>query len=906
MVTLGALAFAAPWALAAVAALPVLWWLLRVTPPSPRVVRFPAIRLLFGLEAREDAAARTPWWVLVLRLALALALILAVAHPLLNPGRPLALAAGPLVVAVDDGWAAARDWPARRAWLIAALARAERAGRPVILLPTAPPADGAPVAASPLMPAAEARALAQALEPKPWPTDRAAAAEAVKAIARDQVIEAVWLSDGLDDAAGSGAGLARALQTLGGGLDLVTGATGRLLLPPAEGGNPLTVTLRRLTHFERPEWLALRAVDGAGRVLAREDAALAAGETETNVALRLPGELRNRLARLDIETEAGAAAVVLLDERWRRRPVGVAASGDDSQPLLAQLYYVERALAPHAELHKGEISELLARQLAMMVLADVPAVLGTSADRLRAWVEGGGVLVRFAGPELARAAAEVPRMGDADPLLPVRLRDGGRAMGGTMSWTSPQGLAPFPPESPFAGLAIPEDIRVTSQVLAEPSLELADRTWARLADGTPLVTAERRGKGWVVLVHTSANAAWSNLALSGLFVDMLRRLTTLAEGVAGAAMSGPLPPVELLDGFGRLTAPTGAATAIAGPPDALRPGPRHPPGFYGQDGARVAINLAPRLPRLVPLAPPPGVTVAPLEAGRREIDLKPMLLVAALLLAMADLVASLALRGLLRRGQLRRSVGAAVVALLVIPEARAADAFAMEAALATRLAYIRTNDAALDRKSHAGLRALSQVVGQRSTASLAEPLGVDVEKDPVLFFPLLYWPLAPGQKPPSGAAAEKLNAYMRAGGLIVLDTGAGADAAGLGEPDVVKVLTGGLAIPALAPVTDDHVLARSFYLLKEMPGRWDGAVWVGTNAMAINDGVSPVVVGGNDWAGAWALDDRGRPLFATVPGGERQRELAYRFGINLVMYALTGNYKADQVHLPAILERLGR
>ena len=72
------------------------------------------------------------------------------------------------------------------------------------------------------------------------------------------------------------------------------------------------------------------------------------------------------------------------------------------------------------------------------------------------------------------------------------------------------------------------------------------------------------------------------------------------------------------------------------------------------------------------------------------------------------------------------------------------------------------------------------------------------------------------------------------------------------------------------------------------------------------DDVSPLIVGGNDWAAAWATDEEGRPLYATIPGGERQRTLAYRFGVNAIMYALTGNYKGDQVHVPAILERLGQ
>jgi hypothetical protein len=111
----------------------------------------------------------------------------------------------------------------------------------------------------------------------------------------------------------------------------------------------------------------------------------------------------------------------------------------------------------------------------------------------------------------------------------------------------------------------------------------------------------------------------------------------------------------------------------------------------------------------------------------------------------------------------------------------------------------------------------------------------------------------------------------------------------------------------LVPVPPDHVLTKAFELIQDFPGRWTGGqLWVEEHDGRVNDGVSSIIVGGNDWAAAWATDDAGRPLYAVVPGGEMQREMAYRFGVNLVMYALTGNYKADQVHVPAILERLGQ
>lgn len=897
MTFLPGLAFAAPWALALLAGLPLLWRLLRVTPPRPRKVSFPALSLLLGLDTTRRQAETTPFWLLLLRLSLAALLILAAAGPSLD-SRPAGGGDGPLLVVMDDGWAAARDWDKRREHLDGLLAAAERTGHPVLLLDTAPPADGGPITLGKLMPAAEARTLAAGMEPRPWPTDRAAALKALEALPFDRTGRVVWLSDGLADPAD--AALARRLQGLGGQLDVVTGRTGRLLLPPNAGASAerLAPVARRLPAPEA-EAVAVRALDARGIVLGRGEGRFEPGRATAEIAVDLPTALRNRLARLEIEGERSAGATLLLDESSRRRSVGMAGGDPSSAPLLDRLYYVERALAPHAELKRGEAAELAADPaLDVIILADLPLPAGPTALKLAARVGQGGVLVRFAGPLVAQGAV-------SDPLLPVRLLSGGRALGGVLSWTTPMRLAPFPETSPFHGLAIPDDVEIRSQVLAEPGLELARHTWASLADGTPLVTAERRGGGWVVLVHTSANAEWGNLALSGLFVDMLRRLTALSQGGSGvAAQAGKLAPADLLDGLGRLAPAAGIAAPMER--DALAatiPQPRHPPGFYGPAEARAAFNLGPALPPAGRLTPPPGAAATALGESRPGLDFRPPLLLAALILVLADMAATLALRGLLWR------VAALAALLGAGTEARAA-AFALEAGLGTRLACVTTRDAAMDRLCLAGLRGLSARLAERSTAELAEPMLVDPERDPVVFFPLLYWRITPNQPQPSEQAVEKLNAYMAKGGLILFDTGdegqagAGPDTA---ELERLRRLVAGLALPPLAPMAADHVLTRSFYLLKSVPGRWDGAtLWVSQGAEAGNDGVSPVVLGGNDWMAAWAVDERGRPIHAVVPGGERQREMAYRFGVNLVMYALTGNYKADQVHLPAIMDRLKR
>ena len=236
------------------------------------------------------------------------------------------------------------------------------------------------------------------------------------------------------------------------------------------------------------------------------------------------------------------------------------------------------------------------------------------------------------------------------------------------------------------------------------------------------------------------------------------------------------------------------------------------------------------------------------------------------------------------------------------------------------LAYVVTGDPEIDEISAAGLRGISQVLAERTTVEPGEPIGLDLDRDDLSLLTFLYWPVSDDQPSPSPQAYVRLNHFLRSGGMILFDTRDG-DIAGLGGPDgtaALKRLAAPLDIPPLAPVPRDHVLTRTFYLLQDFPGRYQGRdIWAeappadaaaaeGVPFRSLNDGVSPVVIGGNSWAEAWALDENGLPMFSVGSGldGERQREMAYRFGVNLIMYVLTGNYKSDQVHVPALLDRL--
>lgn len=902
MFSLGALSFVSPWLLLALISLPALWWLLRITPPAPLQVAFPPIRLLMKIISHEESAARSPLWLIILRLSIVAAVILGASQPLWNATASLD-GRGPFVLVVNDGWASAVDWQSRQSKLTSLVDQADREKRLILLLTTAPIETQGKQRSLQLMSPTDARKVVSSLQPKPWQIDLEKSQKRLEAFDRKSIKESgyvFWLNDGL-----ATPGVNSFLEKLRdfGRVTLISDEISnqaKILQQPIAKGEILEFEAIR-THAKGTDVQWVRAVAENDRLLARESFIFSPEKNKVTVSLKLPTELRNKISRIELENQNTAGSVILLDERWRRRPVGLIdrAGVVARQPLLHELYYLERALNPFTEVRKDRFEDLLKRELAMLILADTGGLQKSEIDQFEAWIKRGGIMIRFSGPRLAS---------DPDKLLPVKLRVGDRVMGGAMSWSRPASLKEFDAKSPFFGLDVPADVVVQRQVLAQPALDLDEKTWARLSDGTPLVTAQRRGQGWLILVHTTANTSWSNLPLSGLFVSMLRRIVALSRGIVAHKDGPPLQPIKILDGHGKLKSPQPHVLPIASAEfETAELGPKHPPGFYGAKSSRRALNLSSTIEKHEALGELPGWVREDVYKTVSEIDLRPLFYSFALALFLIDMIVTLILRGMfkLRRAGVVASVF--IFSLIALPNpgnAKSEDTFSLKASLKTRIAYVLTGNKEVDKITRSGLQGLRTVLAQRTAAELGEPIGIDVAKDNLSFFPLLYWPITAKQKPLPKIAITKLNKFMRNGGTIFIDT---RDKNGVEHATILRVLASQLDIPPLVPLPSSHVLNRAFYLLRQAPGRWEGGrIWIERSGSRVNDGVSAVIMGSHDWAAAWAMNDAQRPLFTPVPGGERQREFAYRFGVNVVIYSLTGNYKADQVHLPAIMLRLGK
>jgi hypothetical protein len=899
-VSLGPFLFLQPLALIGLLALPILWFLLRATPPEPKRFALPSMALLDDLKPEEETPARTPWWLLLLRMmALALAII-GFARPTWAPNAQINTNGGTLIV-VDDGWTSAERWRDIVRTATAAVDEAQGSRGPLHVMFTAP----RDVARDPseALDAESARQLLRNARPAPWLPDRPAALERLNETGLKPG-RIVWATDGFDH--DSAAAFARGLAAKGGTEVRVTRPKNAFAITSADSsaeGARVSVVRAQALPTSTADLIAETA---EGASIASKRLTFDTGATTAEALFAIPAAALNRVARFRIAGSPSAGAVWLWDDTARRPHVGLADTRDEAQPLLSEHYYVRKALQPYAQLTEKKLSDLLDSPIDAIIMGDRGTISEADSERLTKWIEEGGALIRFAGPRLAA---------QSDPLTPTALRPTSRNLGSSLSWETPQRIADFQTTSPFFGIPKPTDAVVRQQVLAQPSAELDSLTWARLEDGTPLVTATRMGRGELILFHVTADPDWSDLPYTGAFVEMLRRSVVSGgeRNRTSLATEGALTPMRTLDGFGVLGPPTGNATPIAAADFVTaKPSPTTPPGLYSGPGGERALNAGAPAPIAFDNWPL-GVQVTEQATIMERRGLGGWLIGLALAIVALDLIIALAFAGRLPRlfGRAAAVIATFFLAATLIQQqpamAQASEQLAKEAAQNLRFAYVKTSDRRLDDVTRAGLWGLSYQLGQRTSVEPEQPHGVDLARDNLELYPMIYYAVPRDARPLSGDAVAKVNAYLRAGGAFVVDT---RDAApGRDVSQNLQQLLSGIDAPPLQPAPANHVLTKSYYLIKSFPGRLNGRLWIESGAADRDtrrgDGVSGLFIGGSDWAGAWAIDDRtGRPLLS-MDGGEGAREMAYRFGINLVMYILTGNYKEDQVHVPDLLDRLG-
>ena len=924
------LSFYHPLYLISLLLLPLIYFLIKLTPPQPHVILFPPISILKKLVPAEKTPKNSPLLLLIVRLFLVGAIITALAGPYYQISDKVIINNQPLLIVVDDSWSSAQDWDQRKNFIQNLIHEAELQSVPAYIYAAS---DNN---ISQFIDYATTRNRIKILNPKTYVPNYSEAINIIREFTKShENCHIFWLAPALAHPdAGEFITSLESDKKKTPNISIYANHNDiKILRNPINQKEAIHIDIENYNQSLNSP-IEIIASDFYGNTLFQQhfDQKF---QTKDKILIKAPLELRNKVSHLRINNQHTAGSVALLDDRSRRARIGIFAQSKDNstQPLLSAYYFLSKALNPFADIvipNSGSITpidDLLSQNITTLILSDVGLLTEPDEHAVAKFLTDGGSLIRFSGPNLAAKA---------DDLLPVKLRPASRNLGGAISWEKPKKIAQFEHSSPFYEFSIPDDILISRQLLAEPTNDLNDKTWVRLEDGTPLVTAERRGKGLLVFFHISAETSWSNLPISGLFIDMLNKLSLYSfisdeikkNDVTEINNSSQLSlrAVKLLDGFGNfLPGPIDSVPSISLNNSGFTDS-NNLPGFYVDGSITRAVQPISKneiLSKLDDIIK--NKTINTLDDISRY-DLSSVFLLLSVLLFLIDTLLSTPKSNLsINIFKFLKLILFITILLAPNDEAYATSSPSdqlpskeMISILTSRLAYVLNGDNNIDATAYDGLKHLTNELRARTSYEPGDPIGLDLNKDDLSLYPLIYWPIYASMPQPNEKVIQKLATFMRFGGTVIFDTRNGdAYSNVIGESQEsswLRLLLQQLDVPVVEQVPRDHVITKTYYLINKIQGSSEPCdSWVEktfmdvadeqrNNVIQSTDNVSSLIITSCNLASAWSRFSRENNFSSNKD--THNLELAMRSGINIVMYTLTGNYKSDQVHKRRIIERL--
>ena len=621
----------------------------------------------------------------------------------------------------------------------------------------------------------------------------------------------------------------------------------------------------------------------------------------SEVQLAVPSSLKNKIDYFRFNNINSSSTKVFLSETQKKKTVGIIETNQNNQTLNFDSgnYFVEKALKTNFEIKKNSFDKILDKEIKLLFVDDQFINYDESIEELEKWINDGGTLVKFAGENFIK---------DIESLSHKKLRSAfsltGKkiSIGGKLSLKQSLNLLEVSDESPLHGLEIPNEIEITKYIESSPSSSYRNiNVWLRLENGTPLISSISQSKGQIILFHIPCNTTWSNLTLSYFFVDILQKIVDQSKGVK-LRENRTLKPFKNLDAFGELVDPSPQSLNITNINmlKTLKINFNHPPGLYKDVYGIYALNSGRSNQLKFKLSRFNNKISFDQKYNEKNINLRNSLFVLAIFLFITDTIVTLFSRQLLNFKKLIFSI---FFLFLSISLELKAEKIEISEISENKIGYILNGNPEIDEVSYNGLKNLSDIITQKTAAIFTDPKSIDLKKDKLFSFPLIYWATNTEVK----SLPKKIKQYINDGGLLLIDCKLNQDEIIIDkclkrfETLLESNFPGNLEI-----LNKSHAIAKSFYLLKNFPGRRNEPVFFFKSNSLKFDNASSVVFGNNDWTGAWAKNNEDDFLFPILENNPNQRNMSFRFGLNLLIYSLTGNYKTDQVHIPEILKRMDK
>ena len=888
-------------ALIGLISLPIIFYIIRFYPPTPKQKDFSSLFLLKDIISKSSSKSKFPIWLLIFRLLICMLIILFFSDPFISNSKKNTEVKNYIIIA-DNSWSIANNWQNFKQILNKISLEAESNGKEVHIYLTSFSEKFEPTILN------SNNAVLEFINnnpPLPQQTERKSINEILLKNNYFKSSKVFFIFSNLDS-------ISKKAQTKT--LEIIKENNPAIeIINPIKkitfidnvvfNNETLEINIKRKGIYNNNS-LILKISGNQSEILFKKEYFFKKDINEIQIKETFPLETINQFFKISILNENHAGSSFYLDDIRKNLSIGIVAETDslDEKPLLSPTYYLKKSLNKSHKILVSPTKDLLKDNKSLIFLPSNSKLTKNDYKNLKEWVSNGGVLIRFADNKIV---AQKDLYFDEKIYYQTL-----RKMATEFSLRNTLSINTFKKNTLFDNLSIPDDLIFKKQLLTE-RFDSDILVLASLQDQSPLITMKEVDKGKVILFHVTSNNEWSNLPLSGLFQDIINRLLLITK-VRKNKNSEVMILKSKVNSFGELTNPIKKYSLL----NSLElnknaPSFSTPAGIYENESLSVALNLSGNLNTETYYSEIDEKILIKNDYKKSIFKLKRYILIIIFIMFFIDMLINIIIKkNFIFKNFFKSTNLSLFVSVLFFTLTININALGNDNYNKVFLAYIKSSDQLLNKIAYSGLTSLQKYLTERTSVNPAGVKEIDITQDKIFFYPLIYWQISKDIINFDDRTIDKIKNYLNSGGMILFDIISQNRSNNIDDEDKLedlKTLFSELGISGLFQINSNHTLSKSYYLLDKYPGRYDNKILlIDTDNLEYNDGVSSIIVGYNHWAGAWAKDKNNYPLYQAVPGGERQRELSIRFGINLVMYALTGNYKSDQIHNKSILQRLER
>lgn len=884
---------------------PIFWNILRTSPLSPKLIKFPAIKIIAKEQSIDQSPAKLSYPIVLLRLLILTFIIFAISHPIIN--KQNSTPKNDLII-LDNSWISSTTWDEKIENVRKLISSHESINNKYSLITTTEYDKGKFLKLFNKN-STEIKKFLFSLKPLAWNPNYSLVENQIAELNKD-FDSIYWFTEKTINNQ-----KLSLIQNLGkGNLKVITSPES--LIPPVlklikkEGEKYKFEIIHPLNIFSEG---IIDCYDFQKRLLYRIDyksKTTKKGEKFiTIINARIPINIRNKIDFFQISKQTSPISKVLLNGGNKKRNIGITSYSD--QGIQSQFangnYYVKKALEKKYNVQEGNLEKLLNNEIQIIFIDDLYTVKSNLETKLLKWMSNGGTLIKFGGEKLASDITNQSFNTINDYLsLTGEIAD----LNSKLSVKKSIKISNIESSSPFYGLEMSNEIEVKKYLQTKSNLSNDDlEVWMKLENGTTLISSFPYSKGRLIFFHLPCNNSWSNFSLSYSFLDILERIVDQTKGI-NSNKDRFLKPFLTLSGFGELEKPSSQNLSLKNFNEnkKVEINYTHPPGLYKDSEGIISLNMSDYLILDFKLHSYDEKYIFKIVEKNKSISLMPIFLMISIFLFMMETFITLFQRQLIIFD--KKMFFKSIIFLFMMIQSN--NAFALsekdtEMLRGNKIGHILSGNKKIDDLSANGLNVISSFVSSKTASIFDKPKSINLDKDDLYFYPLIYWPITRNFEEIKDKQKKKVESFIQDGGLLLIDCNIEKSSLEFSVclSNTEKFFRT-MQVSKFTVLDNKNPISKSFYLLKSFPGRRNNTVYVAYNNSKSTDNAASIVLGSNYWAEAWAKDDNNRYIFPLLENMENQRLISLRFGLNLIIYALTGNYKTDQVHIPEILKRMDK